>query len=83
MSVEISRQVVETKLFPLLEVENGQYHLNYIPEKNIPVADVLKLQGRFAHVFNNGSDESQNEIQEWVDTGWNNILEKVSVANKN
>ena len=80
MSVDISRLVVEAKLFPLLEVENGKYYLNYIPEKHIPVSDVLKMQGRFSHIFKNGNGELQQEIQDWVDRQWKNILGKISVT---
>jgi pyruvate/2-oxoacid:ferredoxin oxidoreductase beta subunit len=82
MSIDISRQVVESGLFPLLEVEEGAYKLNYIPEKKIPVAGLLKKQGRFAHLFKNGSEILIEEIQERVDREWELLLKKVMITNE-
>ena len=59
LSVKIGRLAVETGIFPLYEVENGQYKLSYEVAKRRPVQDYLKLQGRFRHL----SEEILNEIQ--------------------
>lgn len=83
MSIDISRLVVETKLFPLLEIDEGHYHINYTPEKEIPVVDVLKMQGRFAHIFKEKDDNAVNAIQHEVDDEWRKLLEKVRITNYN
>jgi len=52
MTVEVARRAVECGLFPLVELERGEV-TNIMPIRNPrPVADYLKLQGRFAHLFN-------------------------------
>lgn len=66
-SIHIARLAVESNLFPLYEVEFGKYSMSYAPENKIPVADCMKLQGRFRHLFKNGSSESLEEIQSWTD----------------
>jgi pyruvate/2-oxoacid:ferredoxin oxidoreductase beta subunit len=82
LSIEMSRLAVETRLFPLVEVEKGKYFLNYMPLAHVPVADLLKMQGRFAHLFKNGSAKIVKEIQEWVDREWEMLFRKVAITNE-
>lgn len=60
-SVAMGRLAVQTGIFPLYEVENGKYKLNVDRELK-PVAEYLKMQGRFRHL----SDEEIQKIQERV-----------------
>jgi len=72
LTVEVGRLAVETGIFPLYEVENGQYRLNIeLPELK-PIRDYLKLQGRFRHL----SEETVNEIQQRVDREYAKLVEK-------
>jgi len=50
MGIRIGRLAVETGVFPLYEVENGQYKLNVDFPRLRPVQDYLKPQGRFRHL---------------------------------
>ena len=50
LSVRVGRLAVETGIFPLYEVENGQYKLSLDLPKLRPVTDYMKLQGRFRHL---------------------------------
>jgi pyruvate ferredoxin oxidoreductase beta subunit len=63
-AIEVGRQAVQTGMFPLYEVENGQYKLNYNPETLKPVAEYLKSQGRFRHL----SDADIAHIQQKVNS---------------
>ena len=45
-----ARLAVETGVFPLYEVENGEYKMSLEPAKLRPVKDYLKSQGRFRHL---------------------------------
>ena len=66
-TVKLSRLAVETRIFPLYEVENGEiWRLNYKPEKLTPVEEYLKLQGRFSHL----ADEDIEIIQKNVNKEW-------------
>jgi len=75
-SIEISRLAVETNYFPLYEAENEKYAVNHIPKKKIPVRELLKRQGRFAHLFKNDNAKLLDTIQKNVDEGWEKILDK-------
>ncbi len=50
LSVRIGRLAVETGIFPLYEVEEGKYKLNFDFPELKPVTDYMKLQGRFRHL---------------------------------
>ena len=50
LAVRIGRLAVETGIFPLYEVEDGQYRLSFDFSKLRPVTDYMKLQGRFRHL---------------------------------
>lgn len=79
-SITITRLAVETKLFPLYEVESGRYRINHIPEKKLSVEECLKLQGRFRHLFNNGARDEVRQIQKHIDENWRRLqtLEEAS-----
>jgi len=78
ISVKVSRLAVETKIFPLYEIENGRrYTLTHEP-KGLPVGEYLKLQGRFSHL----SQEQHRAIQENVDEEWAFLMEKVRGTEK-
>ncbi len=71
LSVEVSRKAVESRMFPLYEVENGRYRITVKPKK-IPVEEYLKLQGRFRYL----DEEAIKKIQEHVDKEWELLLKK-------
>jgi pyruvate ferredoxin oxidoreductase beta subunit len=51
LSIEVARLAVQTGIFPLIELEQGAL-VEVMPIREIhPVADYLKLQGRFKHLF--------------------------------
>jgi len=52
----------ETGVFPLYEIERGQYRLNVDFPKLRPLKEYTKLQGRFRHL----SDEMLQEIEKRV-----------------
>ena len=79
-SIEIGRSAVESRLFPLFEVEYQRYALNYIPEKTVPVKECMQYQGRFRHLFKDGNEYMLDEVQEHTDRYWDRLvdLEKLS-----
>ena len=62
-------------MFPLFEIEYMKYKLNYFPEKNYPVTDCLKIQGRFRHLFKEGNEQILKDIQQHTDDTWARLLE--------
>jgi len=49
-TIAVGKLATETGVFPLYEIENGQYKLNVDPPKLKPVEEYLKVQGRFRHL---------------------------------
>ncbi|MCX6011048.1 MAG: pyruvate synthase subunit PorB [Chloroflexi bacterium] len=74
LTVRIGRLAVETGIFPLYEVENGKYKLNFDFPELRPVADYLKLQGRFRHL----SEDLIAKIQQRVTADYAALKEKAS-----
>jgi len=72
LSIRIGRLAVETGIFPLYEVENGQYKLSFDFPKFRPVTDYLKLQGRIGHL----SPDDINKIQTRVTEEYEKLREK-------
>jgi len=64
LTVRIGRLAVETGIFPLYEVEDGQYRLNFDFPKLRPVTDYMKLQGRFRHLSPGDIDKIQARVNE-------------------
>jgi len=74
LTIRIGRLAAETGIFPLYEIENGEYKLSVNLPKLKPVQDYLKLQGRFRHL----SEETITEIQHRVDKEYAKLMEKVA-----
>ena len=72
--MEICKLAVETCVWPLYEVVDGQWILNYQPKTKLPVEKYLQKQGRFSHMFEPGNEWMIDEIQKTVDRKWNNLV---------
>ena len=57
---------VETGMWTLYEVENGESRTTYKPKKMEPVTEYLKLQGRFAHDRGGHEDPAAVAVREVV-----------------
>lgn len=74
--MEICKLATDTCIWPLYEVENGVWKLNYKPKKKLPVIEYLKPQGRFKHLFTNENKHLIDDIQESTDKKWEELLKK-------
>jgi pyruvate ferredoxin oxidoreductase beta subunit len=72
LTIRVGRLAVETGIFPLYEVEEGKYKLNYEFPKLKPVTDYMKLQGRFRHL----SEDIIEKIQQRVTAEYEALKEK-------
>ncbi len=79
LTCEMGRLAVETCAWPLYEVTNGQYKVTKPKEKK-PIAEWLKLQGRFAHLFKPENKALLDEIQVMTDKMWEDLLKKEGPA---
>jgi pyruvate ferredoxin oxidoreductase beta subunit len=76
MAMEISKLAVETRFWPLYEIINGQYKINYQPSQKIKIEEFLKLQGRFNHLFAKNNQTVIQEIQAEIDQRWQELIFK-------
>jgi pyruvate/2-oxoacid:ferredoxin oxidoreductase beta subunit len=73
-TVKISRLAVKSRIFPLIEIENGmKWRITVDVEKPEPVFEYLKLQGRFRHL----TEDQVKMIQDTTDKEWKMIVKKV------
>jgi pyruvate/2-oxoacid:ferredoxin oxidoreductase beta subunit len=75
-SVHISRLAINSKIFPIYEVEDGLNYTINIEPKHTPVEEYLKLQGRFKHL----TAEQVKEIQVATDRKWEILMKKVEMG---
>jgi pyruvate ferredoxin oxidoreductase beta subunit len=63
LSVEMARLAVETRLFPVFEIEEGVITKVKKPKETRPVEDYLQPQKRFAHLFKPGGEPVLEELR--------------------
>ena len=62
LSIKLGRLAVETGVFPLYEVERGQYRLSVDFPKLKPIKEYLKPQGRFRHLTDGMIEEIEKRV---------------------
>ena len=72
LSIKLGRLAVETGVFPLYEVERGQYRLNIDFPKLKPIKEYIKPQGRFRHL----TDDMIGEIEKRVHKEYEALRER-------
>jgi pyruvate ferredoxin oxidoreductase beta subunit len=81
-SLKYSKLAVETCLWPLFEVEDGNYKLSRKPKEKLPIEDWLKGQGRFSHMFKPENADMIKSFQAYVDKKWDRLLRRVGESEK-
>jgi len=70
-TIELAKLAVETCFWPLYEVKNDNWILNYDPgDKKKPVIEFMKSQKRFKHLFKPENEWVLKRAQEEVDKRW-------------
>ena len=81
MLMQINKLAVETCYWPLYEVIDGKYKINYKPAKKLPIEEFLRPQKRFKHMFKPGNEWMIEEFQKEVDTRWQELLDLENLTN--
>ena len=76
-TVRMAKLAVETRFFPLYEVEGGVYRITFPVSSPKPVDDYLKMQGRYSHLFLPQNAPELALVKEGVDENYRR-LEKLS-----
>lgn len=69
-TAEIGRLAVRTGIWPLKEYVDGKVVHTKLPQPRLPVAEYLRKQARFAHLFEPGGESALAGIQAQVDAYW-------------
>lgn len=73
-TIAVAKTAVETRFWPLVEIENGRkWTLNRDIKNPKPITDWLKIQGRFKHLFKPENKGLIEKIQQRVDSEWERI----------
>ena len=78
ITIKLARLAVQTRIFPLYEIENGEKYKISIKPKPKPVEEYLKLQGRFRHL----KEEDIKTIKKCIDDRWEELLKKERFSEK-
>jgi len=76
---ELVQLAVDTCIWPLYEVEEGEWRITYMPKKKLPVKDFFRVQGRFRHMFQKGNEWMLEEAQAHVDQKWERLRERADL----
>lgn len=80
--MKINKLAVDTCYWPLYEVENGKYTINYKPANKLPIEEFLKPQRRFKHLFKPGNEWMIEQFQKELDERWEMLLKLEEATNK-
>lgn len=69
----LSKLAVETCVWPLYEVDQGSWKLNYKPKVKKPITEWFAAQGRFAHLLLPEYKELSEMLQHQVDLEWSRL----------
>ncbi len=78
----LNKLAVDTCYWPLYEIIDGRYVINYKPAKKLPIEEFLKPQKRFKHMFLPGNEWMIEEFQKEVDARWQELLDLEEMTNK-
>ncbi|MFQ5577243.1 MAG: thiamine pyrophosphate-dependent enzyme [Anaerolineae bacterium] len=76
----LARLAVDTCVWPMFEIAEGEFSLTYLPPEKKPVSDWLKTQGRFRHLFSVENEGLIDRIQAEVDRNWQKLLARAGDA---
>lgn len=79
-AIALSRLAVETGVWSLFEVVDGEWKLNHRPSPKKPITDWLESQGRFQHLLRPGNEHLVDALQQNVDREWAKLLERCKLA---
>ena len=76
-TIRIAELAVKICMYPLYEVDCGEFKLTKMVKKEnkVPVEEFLRTQARFRHLFQpTRRDNVINDMQKWIDWKWQQLL---------
>lgn len=75
-TVEIAKLAVEANFWPLYEVDQGKFKLNYEPKERLVATEWFKLQKRFKNLLAPEHTDLVAEIQQEIDDNFANLQKR-------
>lgn len=79
-TMEVARQAVACRMWPLFEVVDGVWKITYQPKEITSPIDWMKKQTRFRHVFQPGNEWMLKAVEEHVEKEWQELLKQSGMA---
>ncbi|MEN2974136.1 MAG: pyruvate synthase subunit PorB [Candidatus Caldarchaeales archaeon] len=73
-TIKIARLAVETRYFPVYEVEEGRVKINIRVSRPRPLEEFLEAQGRFKHLFEPQNRHILENLKTQIEENWNRLL---------
>ncbi len=73
LTIRLARLAVQTRVFPIYEIENGERYVLNIEPEGVPVGEYLKPQGRFSFL----REGDLERIQENVNRDWKRLMQRM------
>jgi pyruvate ferredoxin oxidoreductase beta subunit len=81
-TVGLAKIGVQTRYWPLYEVENGVWKVTVNVREPKPIEEWLKPQGRFKHLFAPGNEELLAQAQTDIDGQWDKLISRCEATQK-
>ncbi len=78
-TVQMAKIAVQTRFWPLFEVDHGQWKMTVKVRDPKPIEEWLKPQGRYKHLFAPGNEELLASVQSDVEAQWEKLAAKCSI----
>ncbi len=75
-SLKYGKLAVDTCMWPIFEVEDGEYKISRKPKEKLPIEEWLKGQGRFTHMLKPENEDMVKSFQAHVDKKWDRLLRR-------
>ena len=75
-TVEIARLGVQTRYWPMFEIENGKWRMTVKVREPKPIEEWLKPQGRFKHLFAPGNEHLLEAVRRDVEEQYERVLKR-------
>lgn len=75
-TIELGRVAVDTCVWPLYEVDQGEWKLSHRPRKKLPISEWFEAQGRFGHLLLPENRRLLDALQAQTDQEWESLLNR-------
>ncbi len=81
---DVSQLAIDTCFWPLYEIVEGKYVLNYDPgTRKKPIEEFMKPQGRYKHLFQSSNQDIIKRIQSKIDADWDELKRRAEFDKQN